>query len=110
MIHVRSKFVALIACGLSMTVAPVHAGAGDGSGEGKAEARIYAAASLTDVIGVLAKRFEPIRQSHVIPSYGASNTLAQQIHEGAEPGVFISASVEWVDKLEGWGMVEPDTR
>ena len=88
----------------------VGAAAGDGSGEHKAEARIYAAASLTDVIADLAKEFEPIRGSHVVASYGASNTLAQQIHEGAEPGVFISASVEWVDKLDGWGMVEPGTR
>jgi molybdate transport system substrate-binding protein len=85
-------------------------GKGDGSGEHKAEARIYAAASLTEVIGALAKRFEPIRGSHVVASYGASNTLAQQIHEGAEPGVFISASVEWVETLEKWGMVEPGTR
>jgi molybdate transport system substrate-binding protein len=85
-------------------------GAGDGSGEHKAEARIYAAASLTDVIAELAKRFEPIRKSHVVASYGASNTLAQQLHEGAAPGVFVSASVEWVDKLAGWGLVEPGTR
>jgi molybdate transport system substrate-binding protein len=89
---------------------PSQGGTGDGSGEHKAEARIYAAASLTDVIGALAKRFEPIRGSHVVASYGASNTLAQQIHEGAAPGVFISASVEWVEKLDGWGMVEPGTR
>jgi molybdate transport system substrate-binding protein len=74
------------------------------------EARIYAAASLTDVVTALAKQFEPKSGSHVVASYGASNTLAQQIHEGAAPGVFISASVEWVDKLEGWGMVEPGSR
>src|SRR6185369_12771593 len=54
--------------------------------------------------------FEPIRGSHVVPSFGVSNTLAQQIHEGAAPGVFVSASVEWADKLEGWGLVEPDSR
>jgi len=85
-------------------------GKGDGSGEHEAEARLYAAASLTDALGKLAKEFEPIRGSHVVASYGASNTLAQQIHEGAAPGVFISASVEWVDKLEGWGLVEPGSR
>jgi ABC-type molybdate transport system substrate-binding protein len=79
---------------------------GDGSGEHKAEARIYAAASLTDVVGVIAKQFEPIRGSQVVAVYGASNTLAQQLHEGAPPGVFISASAEWVDKLDGWGLVE----
>lgn len=83
---------------------------GAAPGEHKAEARIYAAASLTDVIGAIAKEFEPIRGSHVVASYGASNTLAQQIREGAAPGVFISASVESVDKLEGWGLVEPGTR
>jgi molybdate transport system substrate-binding protein len=74
------------------------------------EARIYAAASLTDVIAEVRKRFEPIQGSHVVASYGASNTLAQQIHEGAAPGVFVSASVEWVDKLDGWGLVEPGSR
>jgi molybdate transport system substrate-binding protein len=99
----------LIGCICIVGAAP-RAGNGDGSGEHKAEARIYAAASLTDVIADLAKRFEPIRGTRVVASYGASNTLAQQIHEGAAPGVFISASVEWVEKLDGWGMVEPGTR
>lgn len=81
-----------------------------GTGAHRAEARIYAAASLTDVIAELAKAFEPIRGSHVVASYGASSTLAQQIHEGAAPGVFISAGIEWADTLDGWGMVEPGTR
>jgi len=83
---------------------------GAASGEPRAVARIYVAASLTDVIADLAKRFESDRGAHVVPSYGASNTLAQQIREGAAPGVFISASVEWVDKLDAWRLVEPGTR
>jgi len=74
------------------------------------EARVYAAASLTDVVAAIAKQFEPIRGSRVVAIYGASNTLAQQIREGAPPGVFISASVEWLNKLEGWRQVEPGTR
>jgi molybdate transport system substrate-binding protein len=102
--HGLRTFVTLFLAG-SVAATP-----GDASGGHQAEARIYAAASLTDVIGALAKEFEPIRGSHVVAGYGASNTLAQQIHEGAEPGVFISASVEWVDKLDGWGLVEPGTR
>lgn len=89
--------------------APVVA-QGTSEGEHGAEARIYAAASLTDVIAEIAKRFEPIRQCRVIASYGASSTLAQQLREGAPPGVFISASKEWVDKTEEWGLVEPGTR
>lgn len=84
--------------------------AGGGSGGDEAEARVYAAASLTDVIAELVTRFESARGGHVVASYGASNTLAQQLHEGAAPGVFVSASVEWVEKLDGWGLVEPGTR
>jgi len=76
----------------------------------EAEARVYAAASLTDVIAELAKGFEALQGAHVVAGYGASNTLAQQVHEGAAPGVFISASAEWVDKLDGWSLVEPGTR
>jgi molybdate transport system substrate-binding protein len=103
----RQALSAFLVIGLAGAAA---AGEGDRSGPHEAEARIYAAASLTDVIGRLAKEFEPIRGSHVVASYGASNTLAMQLHEGAEPGVFVSASVEWVDKLEGWGLVEPGSR
>jgi molybdate transport system substrate-binding protein len=87
-----------------------HGGAGDRSGRHRAEARIYAAASLTDVVTALAKDFEPMRGSHVVAIYGGSNTLAEQLHQGAAPGVFVSAGVEWVDKLEAWGLVEEGTR
>jgi len=87
-----------------------NGGKGDGSGPHKAEARIYAAASLSDVLASIAKEYEPIRGSRMVASYGASNTLAQQIHEGAPPGVFVSASAEWIDQLEGWGLVEPGSR
>jgi molybdate transport system substrate-binding protein len=87
-----------------------HGGKGDGSGEHRAEARIYAAASLADVVNALVKDFEPIRGSHVVASFGGSNALAEQIRNGAAPGVFVSASVEWVDKLEGWELVEEGSR
>src|SRR4029453_16650415 len=86
------------------------AGAAPRANAQEPEARVYAAASPTDVIAALARKFEPKTGSHVVASYGASNTLAQQIHEGAAPGVFISASVEWVDKLDGGGVVEPGSR
>jgi len=105
----KRRYVWAVAAWLVLAPAALS-GAGDGSGEHRAEARVYAATSLTDVVGAIAKRFEPIRQSHVVAGYGASNTLAQQLHEGAEPGIFISASLEWVDTLESWGLVEPGSR
>jgi molybdate transport system substrate-binding protein len=96
---------ALLACG-----AEPPAGRGDGQGGHGAEARLYAAASLADVLGALAKEFEPIRGSRVVASYGASSTLAQQVREGAAPGVFLSASAEWADRVVAWGLAEPGTR
>jgi molybdate transport system substrate-binding protein len=74
------------------------------------EARVYAAASLTDVVGALVKDFERRRRTRVVPAYGASNTLAHQLRDGAKPGVFISASLEWADKLASWGLVEEGSR
>ena len=108
--HPLRALVAVLFSGFSAMAPGPQGGTGDGSGAHKAEARVYAAASLTDVIAAVAKQFEPVRGSHVVASYGASNTLAQQLHEGAAPGVFVSASVEWVYKLESWGLVEPGTR
>ena len=93
----------LLACVLAAAQAPA-------AEKQEAVTRIYAAASLTDAIGELAKRFEARHGGRVVASYGASNTLAQQIHEGAAPGVFISASVEWAEQVAGWGLVEPESR
>ncbi len=59
--------------------------------------RVLAAASLTEVVDALAKRFEGAR---VVPSFGASSELARQIKDGAPADVFLSASPEWVDFLE----------
>ena len=100
----------LAGCGEPHPNARAHGGKGDGTGAKRAEARIHAAASLADVLDALAREFEPIRGSHVVPSYGASNTLARQIREGAAPGVFLSASGEWADRVVEWGMAEPDSR
>jgi molybdate transport system substrate-binding protein len=99
----------LAGCGKEPMPGP-GGGKGDGSGGHKAEARLYAAASLQDVLAVLSKEFEPIRGSHVVASYGASSTLAQQIHEGAAPGVFLSASAEWADQVVAWGLAEDGSR
>jgi molybdate transport system substrate-binding protein len=87
-----------------------HGGQGDGTGEHKAEARIYAAASLTEVVQALAREFEPQRGSHVVASFGASGTLAEQLRQGAPPGVFVAADAESLDALARDGLVEEGSR
>jgi len=60
---------------------------------------VFAAASLTDVVTVLSRRFEAERGIPVRESFGASSTLARQIEQGAPADVFISADGAWMDYL-----------
>jgi molybdate transport system substrate-binding protein len=54
---------------------------------------VLAAASLTDVIDVLAERFEDANADvDVVASYGGSSALAEQIVSGAPVDVFFSAN------------------
>lgn len=66
---------------------------------------MLAAASLTEVVGALASRFEGAR---VVAGFGASSELARQIRDGAPADVFLSASPEWVDFLREAGLLEGD--
>ncbi len=58
--------------------------------------RVFAAASLTEVVEALAKSFDG---GPVLMSFGASSDLARQIKDGAPADVFISASAEWINFL-----------
>jgi molybdate transport system substrate-binding protein len=78
-------------------------------GEGESESvTVYAAASLTEAVGAIAKRFQGARVS---ASFGASSELARQIKDGAPADVFLSASPDWLSfvreagKLEGESLV-----
>lgn len=106
-----------IAAGLVLLLAGCGPGDGgpapprdDGAESPSQPVRLYAAASLTDVLTDVAARFESRGGGRVVASFGASSTLAQQIREGAPPGVFVSASAEWADRVVGWGLAEPGSR
>jgi molybdate transport system substrate-binding protein len=62
--------------------------------------RVFAAASLTEVVEALSRRYEGAR---VVPSFGASSELARQIADGAPADVFVSASPEWIEFLREKG-------
>lgn len=62
--------------------------------------RVYAAASLTDVVGALIEGYEAETGTPVSVSFGASSALARQIRDGAPADVFLSASPEWVEYLD----------
>jgi molybdate transport system substrate-binding protein len=58
--------------------------------------RVFAAASLTEVIEAVAGLFQGAR---VEASLGSSSALARQIRDGAPADVFLSASADWIGFL-----------
>jgi molybdate transport system substrate-binding protein len=70
------------------------------------ELRVFAAASMTELVNALAARFEG---AAVRPSFGASSELARQIADGAPADVFVSAGPDWVDFLREKNVLAGET-
>ncbi len=61
---------------------------------------LFAASSTGHVLDEISEQFTQTSGIRVRTSYAASSTLAQQIVQGAEADVFISANVQWADYVE----------
>jgi molybdate transport system substrate-binding protein len=61
---------------------------------------VFAAASATNALDEIQATFSKGKDVEVRTSCAASSTLAQQIVNGAEADVFISADVKWADYVE----------
>jgi len=77
---------------------------------GADEVVVFAAASLSDAIGEIARGFEESTGHRVVASFAGSNELARQIRAGAPAGVFVSAHPGRVDELEEAGLVARENR
>jgi molybdate transport system substrate-binding protein len=62
---------------------------------------VFAAASTTNALNEIKAAFTERMGTEVQTSYAASSTLAQQMVNGAEADLFISADVKWADHVEG---------
>jgi molybdate transport system substrate-binding protein len=82
-------------------------GVGEAPGAGPA---VFAAASLSDLAGDLARAFERRESVSVDLNLAASNTLAQQILAAPGADVFLSADLHWVEVLESAGRVVAGSR
>jgi molybdate transport system substrate-binding protein len=76
----------------------------------KRELLVFAAASLTNVLGELSTAFEKQGGVPVKLSFAASSVLARQIEAGGKADVFISADQEWMDYLQSRGLIDKPTR
>lgn len=71
---------------------------------------VFAAASLKEALDEVAEAFGESTGHRVTTSYAGSSALARQIELGAPADVFISASTDWMDRLEDAAAIRPETR
>jgi molybdate transport system substrate-binding protein len=76
----------------------------------KPELLVFAAASLTNVLGELSANWEKISGRKVKLSFAASSALARQIEAGSEAKIFISADQEWMDYLATRDLIDKGSR
>jgi molybdate transport system substrate-binding protein len=95
---------------VAWVVALVQAGAVHADAPRKPEILVFAAASLTNVLGELSTDWQKKSDVPVKLSFAASSVLARQIEAGGKADVFISADQEWMDYLQSRGLIEEATR
>ncbi len=66
---------------------------------------IFAAASTSNAISDIERRFVKTSGAQARTSFGSSAALARQIVQGADADVFLSADVHWADYLAEKGLV-----
>lgn len=71
---------------------------------------VFAAASLTEVLGELSASWEKSSGVPVKLSFAASSALARQIEAGGQADVFVSADQEWMDYLANHRLLRGETR
>ena len=71
---------------------------------------VFAAASLTNVLGEISPAWEKTSGIPVKLSFAASSVLARQIEAGGNADVFISADQEWMDYLQSRNLIDKTAR
>lgn len=72
--------------------------------------RVFAAASLTDVLEDVATQWQQRGHRRPLVATGASSTLARQVEAGAPADVYISADRAWMDYLAQRGRIATNGR
>jgi molybdate transport system substrate-binding protein len=76
----------------------------------EAPVRVFAAASLTDVLKTIGEQYAAAGHPAPVLNFAASSELARQIEQGAEADIFISADEAWMDYLAERNLIDPATR
>jgi molybdate transport system substrate-binding protein len=71
---------------------------------------VLAASSLTESLQAVGAAWTAHGNPPVTLSFDASSTLAKQVEAGVPADAFFSADTEWMDALDGKGLIDPATR
>lgn len=71
---------------------------------------VYAAASLTNALGDIAKEYQAGHDIDLKLSFAGSGTLAKQIGAGAPAQIFASADLKWMEYLAKRNLIAPGSR
>jgi molybdate transport system substrate-binding protein len=71
---------------------------------------VFAAASLRNALGDAIAGYEKSGGGKVIASYAASSALAQQLENGNDADLYISADLDWMNDVEKHGLIMAATR
>jgi len=80
------------------------------AGRDRPALRVFAAASLTNVLEELSSGWEKSSGVPVKTSFAASSVLARQVEAGGNGDVFVSADQEWMDYLQARNLIDQATR
>jgi molybdate transport system substrate-binding protein len=100
----------LALCAASAVRAPAALAANSTTESKKPELLVFAAASLTNVLGELSSAWTAASGVTVRNSFAASSVLARQIEAGGRADAFISADQEWMDYLQSRNLIDKTTR
>jgi molybdate transport system substrate-binding protein len=96
----RSTFFISLLAALATVAAPAA----------QRELTVFAAASLTDVLGEVGKAYTARSQVPVRFSFASSAALARQLESGAPADAFVSADQDWMDFLAARQLIVAATR
>ncbi len=104
------RIIPYLATGLVLLMLAAQFGCVSGAESDATELTVFAAASLTGVVGDLKPIFEAAHPGVTVTNnLESSATLETQIKEGARPDLFLPASTKNMDNLEKEGLIVNDS-
>ncbi|MGO8954389.1 MAG: molybdate ABC transporter substrate-binding protein [Rhodomicrobium sp.] len=106
----RPRLTIFLAGALVFAISTCHPGAFAQDSASGAPVIIFAAASLKNALDGVSAAWQKETGNSAKISYAASSTLAKQIEQDAPAQIFISADEDWMNYVDGKGLMKPETR